>query len=220
LFGALRDHERLSLLIKDEDPEVRKGAITALADLRLPASVNHLVMALVDEDPDVRIVAASALGEIGGADVLEPLGLALGDDDPWVRCAAIRGIARGGDPRSQQVITTMLTDPAGLVVIAALEALVEMGLADTTPLQAALDHGDEEVVKTAIQLLSRLGGDWLEGCRDRLLAHPHWDVRRSAIEALVIVYGEKAVPFLIAALEREQDELVRGQLKELVDRLQ
>jgi len=221
LYGALRDHERLSLLLKDEDPEVRKAAISSLADMKLPSSVNHLVMALVDEDPDVRIVAANALGAIGGEEVIEPLLLALKDEDPWVKCAAIKGLARLADERAWNGIDSMFADEAGLVVISALEALYDrQGEHARQAAMKALVHPDEEVIKTAIQLLSSNGDEWIDDCREQLLAHPHWDVRRSFVVAMAEAWGAKAVPYLTHALEGEGDELVRSQIKEILDRIQ
>lgn len=221
LLAALTDVERLSLLIKDEDATVRMAAVTSLAKLRAVASVGHLVMALVDEETDVRIAAAGALGEIGGPEVLEPLHLALQDDDPWVQCAALKSLGRLGDERALPAIMQMQEKADGMVMIAVLEALAEIGGAGAHDMvKRALDNPDEEVVKAAIDILAGDGDDWLEEYGDKLLAHSHWDVRSSFVRVMADRWGERALPWLQAALARETDDLVRGQIMDVMDRLQ
>lgn len=222
LFAALGDAEKLSLLIKDEDSLVRKTAVNALAELRSPAAVGHLVMALVDEDTDVRLAAAGALGEIGGEEVLEPLLLALKDEDPWVQCAALRSLGRLRHPGARQPIVALLESADGLVTITALETLAEIGGEGVAVLVTrALDNPDEEVVKAAIGILAEQGENgWLDEYRERLLAHPHWDVRSSFIKALVANRGSDALPLLRSALDTETDELVREQILDFMDRFQ
>ncbi len=220
LCAALGDAERLSLLIKDDDAMVRKGAVNALAGLKREPSVGHLVMALVDEEADVRIAAAGALGEIGGEEVLDPLLLALKDEDPWVRCAALKSLGKIRHEGAKATIMELLaTSAEGLVTISALEALARIGGEGVLEqVKKSLSDPDEERVKAAIDILSRMEGDWLDEYREKLLSHPHWDVRRSFINAMVAGLGEKALPYLQPALDTETDDLVREQLLEIMDR--
>ncbi len=222
LFARLGDAEKLSLLVKDDDAAVRRSAVHALAGLKQEASVGHLVMALVDEETDVRIAAAGALGEMGGDAVLEPLLLAMKDEDSWVQCAALRSLGKLRHEGAKPAITELLaTSAQGAVTISALEALAGIGGAGVTDLvKKALADPDEEVVKAAIDILSRQGDGWLDEYRERLLVHPHWDVRRSFIKAMAAGRGAQAIPYLVAALESEGDELVREQLLEIMDRYQ
>jgi HEAT repeat protein len=220
LFAALADADKLSLLIKDEDAIVRKTAVNALSALKKESTVGHLVMALVDEEADVRIAAAGALGEIGGEDVLEPLLLILKDEDPWVRCAALKSLGKLRHAGARQAIVELLDSAAdGLLTIAALNALAEIdGESVLEPGKKALANPDEEVVKAAIEILSRHGDVWLDEYRDRLLAHPHWDVRKNFIKVMVENWGAKAVPYLKSALESESDDLVKEQILNIMDR--
>jgi HEAT repeat protein len=219
LYAALDDAEKLSLLIKDEDAQVRTTAVKALADLRSAASVPHLVMALADEESDVRIAAAGALGEIGGDGVLDPLNLALKDEDPWVVCAALKSFGRMKDARAVSAIVGLLEQGTGLVAISALETLAEIGGSEAgVCVRKGLDSTDEEVVKTAIGILARDGAEWLDDNAARLLAHPHWDVRRSIIQVLADQWGARALPLLRTALETETDDLVRELITGIVDR--
>lgn len=220
LFSSLGDTDKLSLLIKDDDATVRKTAVNFLAALKKGSSVGQLVMALVDEKADVRIAVAGALGEIGGADVLEPLLLAMKDEDPSVKCAALKSLGklRHGGAR-QAIVELLATDTDGLVTISALKTLAEIGEEGLPELlKKALYHPDEEVVKTAIDILFRQGNAWLDEYREMLLAHPHWDVRRSFIKVMVADRGKDAIPYLRSALDTEKDDLVREQILDIMDR--
>jgi HEAT repeat protein len=222
LFASLANADKLSLLIKDDDATVRKTAVNSLAALKKESSVGHLVMALVDEAADVRIAAAGALGEIGGTDLLEPLLLAMKDEDPRVKCAALKSLGKLRHCGARQAIKDLLANAAdGLVTISALKTLAEIDGEEVLALvRKALAHPDEEVVKAAIDILSRHGGAWLDEYRESLLAHPHWDVRRSFIKVMVANQGAKALPYLRSALATERDDLVRGQILDIMDRYQ
>ena len=83
-----------------------------------------------------------------------------------------------------------------------------------------LENADEEVIKAAIEILSRNGDDWVNEYGDKLLYHPHWDVRRTFIKAMVTLRGEKALPQLRSVLETESDTLVKETITEIMDRFQ
>lgn len=220
LFASLKDTDKLSLLIKDDDATVRKTAVNSLAALKKASSVGQLVMALVDEEADVRIAAAGALGEIGGADVLEPLLLAMKDEDPLVKCAALKSLGKLRHGGARQAIVDLLDTAAdGLVTISALKTLAEIG-GEVVPdlAKKSLSHPDEEVVKVAIEILSSQGDAWLDEYLEKLLAHPHWDVRRSIIKVMVANRGAESIPYLRSALDSEKDDLVREQILDIMDK--
>ncbi|GAB7027978.1 HEAT repeat domain-containing protein [Geotalea toluenoxydans] len=220
LCTALADTERLSLLVKDEDATVRKAAVSSLASLKSVASAGHLVMALVDEDPDVRIAAAGALGDVGSEEVVGPLLLALQDDDPWVQCAVLKSLGNLKNEATLPAIVQLFERADGLVLITALDAVAKIGGETARALvEKALDNSDEEVVKAAIGILTRENDAWVHTHRDKLLNHSHWDVRSTFIKAMVSRLGEKSFPYLRQALQTETDELVKGQIIELMDRV-
>lgn len=221
LFASLGDGERLSLLVKDEDASVRKDAVISLASLRIPSSVGNLVMTLVDEDPDVRLAAVEALGDIGGNEVFEPLQLALRDEDPWVVCAALKSLSTVGGERAADLILAQAECADGMVMITALEALGTIGGEKAlAAVYNALQNNDEEIVKAAIDILAHKDRKWVEECKDTLLAHPNWDVRSSYIRATATILGNQSRPILEEALVREQDEMVRQQIKDLLGSMQ
>jgi HEAT repeat protein len=214
------DRERLSLLVKDENATVRRTAVNALASLKSGAGIASLIMALVDEDADVRIAAAEALGESGGEEVLPPLLLALKDEDPWVKCAALRGLGRLGHGGAREAVMEVLDGSTdGLLTITAMESLAKIcGEGAVERVKRALSSSDEEVVKSAMEILSTYGNAWIDDCREMLLNHPHWDVRRNFIRLMVANEGEKSLPHLRSAIDVEGDVLVREQILEILDR--
>jgi HEAT repeat protein len=220
LLAGLGDGDRLFLLAKDEDPSVRRAAISSLARARGRQAVGYLAMALSDEEPEVRVVAARALSEIGGQEVLKPLLLALSDSDPWVQTAALKGLALLGDPSSLFGVAALVARARGPVLIAGLTTLAAVGGGEAlAAVREALDDDDEEVVVAAIGILSGFGSDWIfESCQ-ALVGHQHWGVRRSFVRAIAKLLGEKARPMLEEALERESDSLVKGEISALLNGL-
>ena len=220
LYGSLAERERLSLLVKDEDPMVRRIAVNALSSLGNGGGTAPLVMALVDEDADVRIAAAESLGESGGEEVLLPLLLALRDDDPWVRCAVLKSLGRLRLSGAREAVLEVLDGSTdGLLTITAMETLAKIcGEGSVERVKKALSNSDEEVVKSAMEILSEYGSDWIDECREMLLNHPHWDVRRYFIRLMVAAKGEKSLPHLRSAIDFEGDDLVREQILEILDR--
>jgi len=220
LCGALRDEERLALLMKDEDAQVRKSAVQGMAALDCADAAHHLILSLTDENPEVRIAAATALGENCREEALEPLALVTSDEDPWVRCAAIRSLGRIGGPRALEVIEKSLRHADGLVSLAALDALSRIeGERSLELIRAAASSGDDEVVKAAIAILAERGDRWLDDHVEALLRHPHWDVRNAAVRFLGQRGGREAVDLLRRALGTEQDDLVRARIQDFLERL-
>ncbi len=219
LLAALGEPEPLALLVKDESAVVRRSAVTALAGLGVPECAGNLVMALVDEDPDVRIAAAAGLGDVPGVKDLQPLIFSLDDEDPWVRCAALKSLGKIGGEGVLDAIETLLEKADGVVLITALETLAGLGGNRALAMvRKGLVSGDEEVVKSAIDILSRSDSGWIGEYGDRLLRHPHWDVRCAMARAMAHLLGEGAAGPLRKALETEQDELVRGEIRDLLGR--
>jgi HEAT repeat protein len=208
--------EILGLAMKDEAAPVRGAAIRAFGSRFAAADISPVVLALTDEDAEVRRVAAEVLGDCSDPKAISPLALTLLDQDLWVRAAAVRALGRL--PGGTQQISTALKDPVGLVRIAALESFCEADREEAIPaLLEALDCPDEEVVKASARLLAACGrGHWLSLQGRRLLDHRHREVRMTVARLLAegnvvqnIVLLENRLPF-------EGDELVRGQLVELL----
>jgi HEAT repeat protein len=126
----------------------------------------------------------------------------------------VRGLGRIAGERSRTLVEKALSDPVGLVCIAALETLASMsGVSAVPQMIAALDHNDEEVVTAAINLLTSHGtGDWVHDHAEKLINHPFWVVRAQIVRSAAEALGVEARPLLQQRLEIETEEVVRQQL--------
>lgn len=123
LFASLGDGDKLNMLVKDEDPQVRQAAVHAMRVCHLAGVESILIMALVDEDPDVRIAATDAIGETGSAKLAETLVSALSDDDEWVKCAILRNIVKINPELGFTQIQNIFPTASGLLLLTCLQLL-------------------------------------------------------------------------------------------------
>ena len=195
VLSLIDGDEIVDLLLKafkDPSSNVRCEAIRALQGRHSPSIHSGLTLALTDESGEVRRLAVTALGGAPKESAFPALNLAAGDADPWVRAAVMRALATFPGGEVTELLRRGMADGVGLVAIAALETATAL-VPDIAGqmLEQALEHSDEEVVKSAIALLGRLRGpDWIEPCQEALLNHPHWDVRVHAARVL----GESKLP--------------------------
>jgi HEAT repeat protein len=92
---------RLTRMLQDRDPLVRRWTVAALAEIGDPQAVGP-VSALLRKDPDpgVRLEAAFRLGKFGGEAARPALTVALKDADEDVRrlaAAALKDVGGGGN---------------------------------------------------------------------------------------------------------------------------
>ena len=218
--------DTLSMAVKDSAAEVRRAAVRVFERYDVGEHISTLLLSLTDEDAEVRRTVVEILSNCNDEDALDGLQLALQDEDIWVRSSAVRGLGRIAGPqiasgRSRALVEQALTDPVGLVSIAALETLADLSGADAGPqMIVALDHSDEEVVTAAMNLLTHFGAkDWIQVHAERLINHPFWAVRAQVARSAVEVLGAGARPLLEERLGIETEELVRQQLADLLAEL-
>lgn len=205
----------LLMAMKDESPLVRRSAIRYL-DGRNPRHYSALTLALTDEESDVRRQAIEALSMSADRTLIEPITLVLIDDDPWVRATAIRALGHFGGAEALAAIRGGLHDAVGLVVIAAVETLVEEGIPfDQAEMAAQLGHDDDDVVLALLKLLA-LSSDqaWLAMWGERLLGHRHWHVRLRVAELLAQGGTAAGQAFLQQRLLVEKEEEIRNALRQ------
>jgi len=217
LFAALGDGDRLSLLVKDEDAQVRQAAVSSIGKLHFVPSGGVVLMALVDEDPDVRIAAAETLGEVGDRGVVTALTHALNDEDAWVQCAALNSLARIYPEGILAAVRTVWPGAGGLLLITCLRLLEQLGSLPALDLvEQTLDNDDEEVVTLALSIIGRRSLERIPSHAERLLSHPGWNVRIACARAVALLPADTAVRHLTQALDKESNELVRSQLQSLL----
>jgi HEAT repeat protein len=207
--------EHLAYAIKDESSHVRSAAIRSIEGKAGSGHLPALMLALTDEDSEVRALAAEVLGMTGDEKAVDPLKLALQDEDMWVRSAAVRALGSLCGKDAAPLIGPVLMDAVGMVSITAMETLDGLDVEDFLQYPiAALDHHDDEVVTTALRFLQYSGEkDWLELVRDRLVKHPHQEVRMSFARILVEIEGIDCSAKLEEMISREDDDLVRQELQ-------
>lgn len=154
LLASLGEQDRLLLLIKDEDPQVRKAAVSAIGANKVSTSGSMLVLALTDEDPDVRIAVADALGNLHDKTTLDALEHALNDQDLWVQSAVLKAIAMVEPAKALTIIKDIHTRAEGLLMITSLKILEEIGGSESEEIiRYAIGSGDPDIARQAAKSL-------------------------------------------------------------------
>ena len=201
--------------LRDSNPDVRSGAVEALAKAGNPETVAPLITALQDESESVRGRALQGLKDIGSPTV-PLLIVALENPDPQVRRKAscvldnigyeLKDI---GDFRAVEPLIDALKDPTSVVRSHSVTALGKIGGPQACPavisalkaeaVRNALDIG---VCYRAIEALHRLG----EAAAEFLISalkHPDTAIRRKAATLLGKTGEVGAVDLLIGVLKDE-----------------
>jgi len=175
----------LTLALTDEESDVRRQAVEALAMSADRSLLEPLTLMLQDEDPWVRATAIRALGRIGGVEVLSSIRRGLFDPVGLVTIAALETLMQENLP----------FDPQAMV--------------------AQLGHADEDVVLTLLKLLATASDPlWLEQCGGELLGHPCYLVRQRVAELLGQGGTAQGKILLQQRLLIEDEEIVADALRQ------
>lgn len=156
--GALRP------ALADADPDVRKFAVDLLA--RLPAGPLAPEIAALLEDPDanVRLAAVDALAALGAGPYVDRL-IGRYRAEPLMRPNVLAALGACGTPAATALVLDALTDPDGLVRLAAVDALAGLDV-DALPLfERALARVDGPARAVVLDALVR----WADGHPDAAL---------------------------------------------------
>jgi HEAT repeat protein len=217
LIDGEETEEQLLDAFKDSSVSVRCEAIRALNGHFAEKVISGLNLLLTDDSAEVRRLAASALCQCARKQVLPALILAAADADLLVRAAVMRGLAHFTGPEVRDLLLRGLADPVGLVVIAALESMAVVAPVECRKIQEnALFHSDTEVVKAAMDQLSRfVGKHWIGPFSSTLLNHSRRDVRLHAVRSLGRSGQDEALGLLKERLTVEPDCSVRQAIESL-----
>jgi HEAT repeat protein len=225
--GRGGDTSAVTLLLKDPSPRVRRAAVEALARLDPGTAAEPLRLALADEAAEVRIAAAAALATAASDAVIDDLERLADDPDSRVRAAAVRSVGRrllgcsepGLRARALGRLHAALDD-GGLVALAAVEALREIGGPASRGVARVLGRPEPELVREAVTCLAAHGdADDLDTVVP-LLGHADWSVRAEVTAALAERRHLRAVPAILRRLEIEQDEFVRAGILRALEQLE
>jgi HEAT repeat protein len=201
--------------------------VDALARLAPGTAAEPLRLALADEVAEVRIAAAAALAVAVSDAVIDDLERLTDDPDSRVRAAAVRSVGRrlvgcgeaGLRARALGRLDAALDD-GGLVALAAVEALREVGGPAARGVARVLGRPEPELVKEAVACLAAHGDADDLASLVPLLGHADWSVRAGVIAALAERRTVRAVPAILRRLETEQDEFVRAEILRALERLE
>lgn len=174
---AMRDgraHTRLVELLRDADPEVRRGAAYACGALRILAASRVLVAVVIDEStsPELRRDCMVALGRTGGELAFQVLQGALTAPDQADRAAALQALGDLHEPRAANLLAefsvllqgqelgrlaaaSLQRQPARLAVPAmrAQLAVVRDPTVRAGLVQSIAAHQDPEILPELIELM-------------------------------------------------------------------
>lgn len=150
---------RLSELLADPDPEVRRTAAEALGKIGHQSANSGLIAALADRDHRVRAAAALALGrvsdEMSGTVLVEH----LADSSEPVRAASALALGEINlSAAHEEQILTALHNPDVSTRVAASRALLSLDTVSfSTDLVSALDDSNAQVRQGVAAVLSETG---------------------------------------------------------------
>ena len=175
----------LTLALTDEESDVRRQAIEALAMSADRSLIEPLTLVLQDEDPWVRATAIRALGRFGGVEALSAVRSGLRDPVGLVTIAAVETLTAENLPFDQQEVA------------------------------AQLGHADDDVVLALLPLLAASPDPrWLAQWGGQLLGHHHWLVRQRVAELLGQGGHAAGQTLLQQRLLVEDEDMVRDTLRQ------
>jgi HEAT repeat protein len=187
--------------LRAKDPYDRQRAARALGNVASPDSIPTLERALDDTDVGVRQMAAEALGKIASPVSVPVLIKAFGNTNIMVRFLASEALGKIGAPAIPGLVKALRGHGNGAVRYFAATALGKISSPDVMPiLVEALENDDEYLVRSgAAEALGTMASSAAVPSLAKALSDQHWEVRRSASDALVKM-GTPAIPILIKAL--------------------
>lgn len=205
---------KLSAVLVDGDPDVRRGAAYALGEIRPDDRETILQLANLLSDPNraVRVEAAHALGKIGqaAAPAVPHLLKALKDKDPLVRRMAAQSLGEiGADPPQViQELMVLRSDADPEVRRAAINAIEKFDPGDALPFLTRvieqLKDQDADSREAAARIVGSIGYDAGPATNELtpLLKDKEFRVRLAAAQALGKIGPRAAnsVPALANAL--------------------
>lgn len=146
--------DMLLALSREQEASVRIAALASLGRLQNDTAYQRLSQALHDVHPDARKTAVMALGMLRRCfdDIIR---LALHDPDLWVRIYAVKALGGSGNESAANALFPLLFDKESPVVLAVIDALVQLGSADALALNALQNHPDAGVRERVARIMER-----------------------------------------------------------------
>ena len=170
----------LQQIAASSDPELKRGALRALAEARIPGA--HEALTKLPNTPDNRIAADAAAALSGDSAAAERLMVDAGAPAP--QPVALADALASLGPAGETGLVLLLKNQSPTARASAAKALGAMKSESARePLQAATQDPDPVVRTTATISLARLGDNDALNAVDRMLASPVPDMQLAAAEA-------------------------------------
>ena len=157
--GAAEVSMRVTELLTDSDPDVRRTAAESLGKIGERSAAHGLLVALKDQDPRVRAAAARSLGNLGDEASGIPLAGRLADSSEAVRMASALALSEIESAASSEAESLrMLRHQDASVRMATTRALAgQDSVRFTGELVAALQDADAQVRQGVVAVLGETG---------------------------------------------------------------
>lgn len=143
------DFDTLDRLSRDKERRVALTALSSFGSLRTQRAAERLLEAVDNKDAEIRRTAVMALGGIEiGHEKIKPL---LKDSDMWVRLHAVRTLGQSLKQDMVMALTPMIHDKDIPVVMAAVEAISQIGGRDAEAALRGIESHENEAVRNAVR---------------------------------------------------------------------
>lgn len=210
----------LDLLLKavdDAAPEVREAAIQGLAFVDDVRALERLLATSKSDDARTRSAAMRALSQTANDPRVDAhLLRGLQDSDAWVRYFACQSLGKRGAVRVTNAILPLLSDPAGQVRVAAVEALSRFDdEAAFAALEKAAASTDADLTRAALVALGLTRKGRAVSTLKAALGSPEVATRLLAISSLALLPSVDAAPLLAVATKDESNDVRNAALEML-----
>jgi cyclophilin family peptidyl-prolyl cis-trans isomerase/HEAT repeat protein len=226
-LGSLAPTASLIGLVRDDQEDVRIGAVYSLSRLRVKAAAQQLVDAASDKSLGVRAIIARTLTRayvdsagLDPASIADLLLRLTRDQDPGVRIHALRALGSYHESRFAAKLLPLLDDPVPNVQVQAAVTLGELGGTEAVPELARVAgaaKGSFARRREALLSLARLDSAGFAVQAARWAAGGDWRERAAAAEGWAAANPAALLPFLsdrearvVAAALQAWGERVQG----------
>lgn len=201
---------RIKLLMDSADPQERKNAALALAELAPSEAAEPLAQLLKDVNQAVSEAAQISLSLLGGRSIIEALVPLLSSPIAAQRNAAIEVLRKVGQD-DLDLLHGLTGNPDDHVRIFSVDIIGSIASPlSVAVLCACLSDANPNVRNAALVALGSIGDPGALPAMLPLIDDQEW-IRFTLIEALGRIGGQEAVAFLAAQLERwAEDEMTLG----------
>ncbi len=214
--GLTEYWKKVTLFLKENDPELRKWALRTLKQLRVKDSFFQVQPLCFDEDEKVRIEAIKTLAAIGGEEALDYFKILKEDPNFWIRLESLKALEEILGDDVVEHLKDKIEDPIGAVAVIALEILSRHWKSEYKELlKKAFYHRDPEVIHTALEIA--IDKDALDVVKT---VYPELDkeTRKKLIKSLYRLPRTPRLPELLKdLLQLEEDQEIKQALTGLAD---